>query len=141
MYLHLSSIKCACYLTLKESQMRMTIGCWDVNLALHHQRSLWSNKKVKTHLACFSWKSSQPSQILEHLIISNPYWQNLSDMISFRLLINGSKMRWCRWLKFTQPSNSQKQLTCNFFLLSPYFIQQTGNEKIQTHQVEVFILI
>ena len=38
-------------------------------------------------------------------------------------------------------SNFQEWLTWNFSLDYPYIIQQTGNENIQTYQVEVVILI
>ena len=36
-----------------KSQMRMIIECWDMNLALNHQRSPQSNKKVTTHRVCY----------------------------------------------------------------------------------------
>ena len=37
-----------------------------------------------------------------------------------------------------QPFNHQKWLTCNFSLLYPYTIQQTGKENTQTQYVAVF---
>ena len=37
--------------------------------------------------------------------------------------------------------NSQKWLTCNFFLHYPYIIQKTGDENTESYQVEIIILL
>ena len=39
------------------------------------------------------------------------------------------------------PFSSQRWLTCDFSLQYSYIIQQTGDEKTETYQVEVVIMI